>query len=100
MDRNAFLRRLAAQGGVCAICHTVDTAKRPWHIDHDHACCPGIRSCGLCVRAILCGHCNTGIGQMRDDPERMISAAEYILSFQDVLAPHEHLLESTVTHGW
>lgn len=32
------------------------------HVDHDHACCPGTRSCGLCVRGILCPTCNTRSG--------------------------------------
>lgn len=29
------------------------------YVDHDHACCAGSRSCGKCVRGIVCVSCNT-----------------------------------------
>ena len=83
----AFDAMLERQGGRCAVCRTADPGGRhgQWHTDHDHSCCPGQRSCGKCLRGLLCGGCNTGIGQFGDDPERLMAAATYLLGFKDVL---------------
>lgn len=79
------------QRGLCAICkaailraYTAEyTGKRgpKKHgacVDHDHGCCAGSRSCGRCVRGLLCHHCNVGIASFRDRPELMRQALEYI----------------------
>lgn len=66
LDR--YLEMLAAQGGVCAICKRPETSKRQSErpallsVDHDHACCPGKKSCGKCVRQLLCHYCNVTVG--------------------------------------
>lgn len=70
----------AAQGGKCAVCgRELEPGKRT-NIDHNHACCPGKRSCGKCIRAILCGSCNRGIGYLQDSPEILLSAVQYLQS--------------------
>lgn len=48
------------------------------HVDHDRSCCPGRKSCGQCVRALLCPGCNVGLGFFRDNPARLRGIAEYI----------------------
>ena len=66
------------QGRRCALCDTKIAGKLGWQTDHDHACCPGNKSCGKCVRSILCGLCNKGLGALRDSPELLRKAAAYI----------------------
>lgn len=77
-----YMEMLAAQDYSCAICGT----KRPgrnnsitsWAVDHDHSCCPGDRSCGECIRGLLCGNCNTMLGMAQDKPSRLDAAAAYL----------------------
>ena len=70
---------LIQQGYSCAICGC-DEPVGGWFVDHDHACCPGSnKSCGQCVRALLCSKCNFGIGQFDDDPDRLLAAAMYLI---------------------
>lgn len=74
---------LISQGCGCAICATKNPGKKGWHVDHNHACCPGKRSCGKCVRGILCAKCNVAIAMLGDDPELMIAAAAYVTHEKD-----------------
>lgn len=79
-----YLAILAAQGGGCAICGIEEGGGREQdnrlHVDHDHSCCPGKKSCGKCVRGLLCHHCNVAIGLMHEDPFVLVAAVEYLRS--------------------
>ena len=75
---------LEKQGGKCAICGITREEcndKRALPVDHDHECCPGVVTCGKCVRGILCHSCNRGVGLLKDSPKNLIKAAEYLRSY-------------------
>lgn len=74
-----YERLLNAQGGRCAICQTAEcsTGKR-FAVDHDHACCSGPKTCGKCVRGLLCNNCNRLLGYLHDDIERARSVIAYL----------------------
>jgi hypothetical protein len=78
-DWNAIFE---SQGGVCAICkNPPDENKRQYSVDHDHNCCPGAKSCGKCVRGILCHRCNIGLGMLQEDVEIINSMLLYMKNF-------------------
>jgi hypothetical protein len=56
---------LAAQNYACAMCHEPFGEGQLIHVDHDHACCRGKnRSCGECIRGLLCHTCNIALGHI------------------------------------
>lgn len=73
---------LAGQKGGCAICGTTpEEDGKALAVDHDHACCGyqrDGRTCGKCVRSLLCESCNLGLGKFNDDSERLRQAADYL----------------------
>ena len=79
MDAQQFDALLEKQGGACAICKAKEPGGRgTWSIDHDHKCCPGVKTCGKCIRGLLCNACNRALGGFRDSPELLASAIEYL----------------------
>ena len=65
----------------CDVCGRNDLTKC---IDHDHNCCPGRRSCGECIRGVLCTNCNTAEGLLGSDPDRALALAAYLLQNQNM----------------
>ena len=60
-----------AQDNRCAICGCSDTTKaRRLAVDHDHET--------NTVRALLCHHCNTGLGNFGDNIGLMWKAIRYL----------------------
>jgi len=65
-----YLELYTVQEGKCAICGEEPTTQRGLHLDHCHAT-------GT-VRGLLCHGCNTGIGSLKDDPELLRKALNYL----------------------
>ena len=75
-----FESLLELQRGKCAICKGKfwDEVSSP-HIDHDHTCCnEQQKSCGKCIRGLLCRGCNQILGCAKDDIETLKAAMNYL----------------------
>ncbi|MGE3487469.1 MAG: endonuclease domain-containing protein [Nitrospira sp.] len=66
------------QDGRCKICK-LKLLVEELCIDHDHKCCPRrAKSCGKCIRGLLCTQCNFMIGHGDNDPEILEAGAQYL----------------------
>lgn len=70
-----YQKMFEAQLGLCGICFEPLIVT---NIDHDHACCHGRRSCGKCVRGLLCPTCNRGLGMFKDNVKFLVAAIDYL----------------------
>ena len=61
-----FLALLERQAGLCCICCKPMSPGRGTQVDHDHRCCPGSTTCGMCIRGLLCISCNLLVGQLEN----------------------------------
>jgi len=69
------------QGGLCAV--GGEPLPENWrliHVDHNHDCCSGQRSCEKCFRGLVCGKHNRGLGHFNDDWELLEKASKYIFN--------------------
>ena len=80
MTPEQYIGMYEAQNGLCAICQRPETKRKRLAVDHDHSCCPGVNTCGKCVRGLICQRCNMGMGAMDDNPEILLAAYRYLTS--------------------
>lgn len=75
-----YLELLESQGNRCAICRRdASEFNRSLCVDHDHNCCPeSAKSCGKCVRGLLCHGCNQGLGVFKENIAALSSAIDYL----------------------
>lgn len=82
LKKKDIIAMKAAQDNSCVICHDsfneVDD-----HVDHDNRCCGKEKvhnggTCGKCIRDLLCGSCNQGLGNFKDSPQRLANAIKYL----------------------
>lgn len=92
ISREQFLELFEAQEGKCARCRKEEWRAHPktgrvydLSVDHDHSCCPGKKSCGKCVRGLLCSRCNNMLGHFEasalDSGESLESFLEGLLAY-------------------
>src|ERR1700749_1122771 len=63
LTQELFDLLLGAQRNACGMCHEPFEERQLIHVDHDHACCQRKnRSCGKCIRGLLCHTCNIALG--------------------------------------
>lgn len=84
-----------AQGGKCYTCGDWTGNRglsKKLSVDHDHSCCIAPPICGKCIRGLICGPCNSLIGQVGDSAGH---AVERLQAYMDYLKnpPAQRLLE-------
>ena len=74
LSREAYLKMLEEQNGVCGICKQPEGSKRFRYlaVDHDH-------TTGK-IRGLLCHRCNKGLGVFKDEIGRLKQAIAYLES--------------------
>lgn len=78
LTRDDYVNMEKSQNGVCKICGEPEKYKKRLSVDHDHACCSGSKSCGKCIRGLLCSNCNRVLGQVNDNVETLQTMIEYL----------------------
>ncbi len=74
LPHGEFEAMLQAQNGKCAICEKILTDDSPPYLDHCH-------ETGN-ARGILCQHCNSGIGFLKDSPIIVSKALAYLNEYE------------------
>lgn len=55
LSESEYREMALKQGNSCAICRKGEVQL---YVDHNHSCCPQGKTCGKCVRGLLCTRCN------------------------------------------
>lgn len=75
-----YTQLLKKFNNACALPHCKSTTDLV--IDHDHSCCPTARTCGKCIRGVLCRQCNVAIGKLGDTLQSLLSVVNYLDSIK------------------
>ena len=76
-----YMELFNAQKGLCKICEKPEREGKRLAVDHDHSCCPGAKSCGMCIRGLLCARCNRTLGMVEDRIEYLKGMILYLQNF-------------------
>jgi hypothetical protein len=81
LNEQQYMDKIEEQHNLCAICGKKYEGK-VLCVDHDHR--TGI------VRGLLCGNCNLGLGNFRDDSKILQSAIAYLQKYSKQTGPSEN----------
>jgi hypothetical protein len=70
LTEEQYVAMVAAQNGCCAICEIAPPTGKVLYVDHCHVTNR--------VRGLLCHPCNASLGLMKDEPQRLRRAADYL----------------------
>ncbi|MFJ3083049.1 endonuclease domain-containing protein [Streptomyces halstedii] len=76
---------LSRHGGLCWICQD----RKATCVDHDHACCPTEKTCGRCVRGMLCPRCNTALNELEAAEGWLKKASAYLRGGDEICVQSE-----------
>lgn len=70
---------LIKQNNRCIGCNKHELeCKNKLSVDHNHKCCPGVRSCGKCIRGLLCSQYNHALGLLSDNIQTLQNLINYL----------------------
>jgi hypothetical protein len=75
---NDFLIKQNNQCAICPLVFSYASRETTPCVDHDHSCCPGQKSCGKCVRGLVCRMCNVLLGAARDNTTTLQNSIKYL----------------------
>jgi hypothetical protein len=85
MTLDEYNERLLNQKYKCANrnCSEVYNPSQRLRVDHDHTCCQNYngklrKTCGKCIRGLLCNKCNMLLGLADDNIDYLLGCAEYL----------------------
>ena len=76
-----FNLMLETQNYSCKVCIRPFGENTP-QVDHDHLCCPGSKSCGKCIRGLLCGGCNRALAHAKDSVTTLKQLINYLEEYR------------------
>ena len=76
-----YNKLMVEQNGVCAGC-LKPFPHRNLGVDHNHKCCSGDKSCGKCIRGLLCVKCNATLGMCEDSIPVLKRLIVYLEKYQ------------------
>ena len=84
LNQEEYNEILKAQNYGCAICgYNPKEKEKSLGVDHDHSCCPGKKSCGKCIRGLLCDNHNKTLGLIKEDISTLHKMEDYLRKYSE-----------------